>query len=60
MEPKQVVEGSHAKEELAIEKIAKNNQKEQLTEVEDKVVETPRTPRDLEEISIEKSLEQGM
>ena len=55
-----MVEESHAKEELAIEKIAKNNQKEQLTEVEDKVVETPRTPGDLEEISIEKSLEQGM
>ena len=55
-----MVEGSHAKQELAIEQIAKNNQKEQLVEVEDKVVTTPITPGDLEEISIEKSLEQGM
>ena len=55
-----MVEGSHAKEELAIEQIAKNNQKAQLAEVEDKVVANPRIPRDLEEISIEKSLEQGM
>ena len=48
-----MVEGSHAKEEPAIEKIVENNQKEQLAEVEDKVVATPRTPGDLEEISIE-------
>ena len=47
-----MVEGSHAKEEPAIEKIVENNQKEQLTEVEDKVVETPRTPGDLEEYQL--------
>ena len=55
-----MVEGSHAKEEPSIEKIAKNNQKEQLTEVEDKVVATPKMLGDLKEISIEKSLEIGM
>ena len=58
VEAKQVVEGSHEKEELATEKIVENNKMEQVVEVEDKVVSTPRTPGDIEEISIEKSLDQ--
>ena len=55
-----MVEDSYSKEESTTKKIAEDNQNEHTIELEDKVVATPRTPRDLEEISIEKSLEQGM